>query len=242
MANEVMKYHETGTAHRRNVGDMERRLSLAGGAVSALLGLRRGGLMGLIMTGLGAMLMYRGGTGHCAMYERMGVSTSRSSDKGLFGRSSSSSPRLHASVTINRDRSEVYGYWRDFSNLARFMRYIEEVRPTGEKTSHWTADVPMAGQLEWNAEVTADVPDDRIAWRSVEGSEVETRGEVRFRSSPHGTEVEVEMSYQLPGGTAGAVASKLARSLTQAMLREDLRRFKRLMEAGETPTAAITSH
>src|SRR5690606_8813353 len=71
------------------------------------------------------------------------------------------------------------------------------------------------------------------------GSEIETEGEVRFRSSPYGTELEVEMSYQ-PPGTAGAIAARLARSLTQSMLREDLRRFKRLMEAGEVPTAAIS--
>src|SRR5699024_887726 len=135
-----------------------------------------------------AMLMYRGGTGHCAMYERMGRSTASSTDKGLFGQGASSAPRLRASVAINRDRSEVYNYWRDFSNLARFMRYIEEVRPEGDDVSHWVAEVPMAGRIEWNSEITADVPDDRIAWRSVEGSEIETDGEVRFRSSPYGTE------------------------------------------------------
>lgn len=239
MADGAARHHESDAGHRRNVGDMERRLSLAGGAASAIFGLRRGGLMGLLMAGLGAMLMYRGGSGHCGLYERMGISTARSSDKGLLGRSSSVPPRLRASVAINRDRGEIYGYWRDFSNLARFMRYIEEVRPTGEKTSHWVADVPMAGQLEWDAELIADEPGERLAWRSVEGSEIETEGEVRFRSSPYGTEVDVEMSYQLPS-TAGAVASRLARSLTQSMLREDLRRFKRLLETGEAPTAVVS--
>lgn len=239
MKDEHMHSGQWGHSDKRNVGDTERRLSLAGGALAGILGLRRGGLMGTLMAGLGAILMYRGATGHCAMYDRMGRSTASPSDKGLFGGGVSSSPRMRASVTINRDRSEIYSYWRDFSNLARFMRYIEEVRPAPDGRSHWVAEVPMAGRLEWESEVTADEPDERIAWRSVEGSEIETSGEVRFRSSPYGTEVEVEMSYQ-PPGTAGAIAARLARSLTQTMLREDLRRFKRLMESGETPSAAIS--
>lgn len=230
---------EQEASEQHNVGDTERRLSLAGGALASVLGLRRGGLMGLLMAGLGAALMYRGGTGRCPIYTRMGRSTASSSDKGLFGRASSSPPRLRASITINRDPAELYQHWRDFSNLARFMRYIEEVRPAAEGRSHWVAEVPMAGRIEWDSEITADVPNERIAWRSVEGSEIDTDGEVRFRSNPHGTELEVEMSYQ-PPGTAGAIAARMARSLTQSMLREDLRRFKRLMESGETPTAAIS--
>lgn len=231
---------EQGQGDGRNVGDNERRLSLVGGALASILGLRRGGLMGVLMTGLGAALMYRGATGHCGMYARMGRSTASQSDRGLFGSMTSSAPpRMRASVTINRDRGEIYSYWRDFSNLARFMRYIEEVRPAPDGRSHWVAEVPMAGRLEWDSEVTADEPDERIAWRSVEGSEIETTGEVRFRSSPYGTEVEVEMSYQ-PPGAAGAVAARLVRSLTQTMLREDLRRFKRMMESGEVPSAAIS--
>ncbi|NLO78717.1 MAG: DUF2892 domain-containing protein [Xanthomonadaceae bacterium] len=230
---------EQGYADWRNVGDNERRLSLLGGALASILGLRRGGPLGMLMAGLGAVFMYRGATGHCALYQRLGRSTATPHDKGLLGRASGAALRLRASVTINRDRGEVYAYWRDFSNLVRFMRFIEEVRPAPDGRSHWVAEVPMAGRLEWESEITADEPDQRIAWRSVEGSEIETSGEVRFRSSPYGTEVEVEMSYQ-PPGTAGAIAARLARSLTQAMLREDLRRFKRLMESGELPSAAIS--
>lgn len=235
--NLMRREHEGLKQH--NVGDMERRLSMLGGALASVIGLRRGGFIGLLLTGLGVMFMYRGGTGHCGIYQRLGLSTARSNDKGLLGQGARSGAHLHASVTINRDRSEVYQYWRDFSNLARFMRYIEAVRPEGEDVSHWVADIPMAGRVEWNSRITADVPNDRIAWRSVEDSEIETEGEVRFRSSAHGTEVEVEMSYR-PSGAAGAIAAKMARSVTQAMLREDLRRFKRLMESGETPTAAIS--
>lgn len=239
MAGTDLVNHERGHSKIRNVGDNERRLSMAGGALAGLIGLRRGGVMGLLLAGLGGMLMYRGGTGHCGLYQRMGLSTTRSTDKGLLRQGSRPAQRLRASIAINRDRSEVYRYWRDFGNLARFMRYIEEVRPGSGNTTHWVANIPMAGRLEWDSNVTTDTPDERIAWRSVEGSEIETDGEVRFCATPSGTEVEVEMSY-LPSGAADAVAAKLASSVTQAMLREDLRRFKRLMESEQASGVVVS--
>lgn len=223
----------------RNVGDTERRLSVGGGALAALAGLRRGGLPGLIMTGLGAMLLYRGSTGHCPINQRIGRSTASPADKGLLGRAGSRPARLHAAATIDREAMDLYNHWREFSNLAQFMRYIEEVRTPTRDRSHWVAQPPMVGRIEWDAEVSADVPGERIAWRSVEGSEIETDGEVRFRSTAHGTEVEVDMSYR-PKGAAGAIAAKFASSISESMLREDLRRFKRLMESGEIPTAAMS--
>lgn len=232
MADTSLVKQEHGEPRLRNLGDTERRLSLIGGAVAGLVGIRRGGVVGLLLAGLGAMFMYRGSTGHCGLYQRLGLSTARPDDQGLLGQRARSAPHMQGSVVINRDRSEVYRYWRDFTNLARFMRYIEEVRPVDEDTSHWIADIPMAGRLEWNSKVTVDEPDERIAWRSVEGSEIETVGEVRFRSTPSGTEVDVEMMYQ-PPGTASNIAAKLARTVTQGMLREDLKRFKRILESDQ---------
>jgi uncharacterized membrane protein len=208
-----------------NMGNMDPRFSVGGGLLATIAGLRRGGLPGMLMAGLGAALLYRGGK------EMMGGG----------GMESAKSPAwMRSTVTIERDPMELYSYWRDFSNLARFMRYIEEVRPVmGGDRSHWVADVPMAGRIEWDSEVTSDVPGERIGWRSVEGSEIETEGEVRFRNSMRGTEVEVEMYYK-PPGTAGAVAAKLAKGITESMLREDLKRFKSIMETGEAPTASMT--
>lgn len=224
----------------RNVGDNERRLSLVGGGLAAVAGLRRGGLLGMLMTALGATLVYRGATGHCAMYERMGRSTASPSDRGLLGGGSATPPRMRAAVTIEREPMELYNHWREFSNLPRFMRYIEDVLPLSSDRWHWVAEVPMAGRLEWDSEITADVPGERIAWRSLEDSEIQTDGEVRFRPGPHGTEVQVEMSYRPPGGAVGAIAARMTRAVTETLLKEDLRRFKRLMESGEIPTAAIS--
>lgn len=227
----------------RNVGTNERRMSLAGGAAAALMGLSRGGLPGLALTALGAALVYRGATGHSAIYRQMGKSTARPDDPDLFGSTSSpSSTDLHATITINREAGDLYTAWHDFSRLPKFMRYIKEIRQAGSDRWHWVADLPMAGSLEWDSIVTADEPNERIAWRSVEGSDIDTEGEVRFRRHPggRGTNVQVDMSYRAPGGTIGNAASKMM-GLSKKMLQEDLRHFKQIMEAGEIPKGGATT-
>jgi uncharacterized membrane protein len=207
------------------------------------MGLSRGGLPGLALTALGAGLLYRGATGHCPVNQQMGRNTARPDDAGLFGgRSGRSSTELHATIAINREAGDLYTAWHDFTSLPRFMRYIKEIRPVGADRWHWVADLPMAGSLEWDAIVTADEPNERIAWRSAEGSDIDTEGEVRFRRHPagRGTDVEVHMSYRAPGGALGNAASKMM-GLSKKMLQEDLRHFKQIMETGEIPKSGATT-
>src|SRR3712207_9316300 len=69
--------------------------------------------------------------------------------------------------------------------LPIFMRYLESVKVTGEGRSHWVAKAP-GGSVEWDAEVTEDRPNQLISWRSLEGSEAETSGTVRFEPAGGG--------------------------------------------------------
>ena len=68
-----------GSSALQNVGESERTASLIGGAVLTGLGLTRGGLTGLLMLGLGGAIAYRGVTGHCSVYESMGINTTENS-------------------------------------------------------------------------------------------------------------------------------------------------------------------
>lgn len=139
------------------------------------------------------------------------------------------------SVTINRPIEEVYDYWRDFENLPRFMLHLEHVRATGEGRSHWKAKAPAGMSVEWDAVITEDRPNELIAWRSVDGSEVDNRGSVRFQRAPgdRGTEVIVELRYDPPGGKITAALAKLFREEPSQQIHDDLRRFKAVMETGE---------
>ncbi len=241
---------QSPTRHRhaedyRNVGDSDRKISLAAGAGSLLYGLKRGGLSGLALSAVGGVLMYRGASGHCGMLASMGRSTVKPADQGLFGERSG--PRhFTIGLTIRRSPEELYQFWRGFTRLPEFMKYIKEVRPgsgagtgIGER-SHWVAETPIGGRLEWEAEVIHDVPNESISWRSLEGSDVPQQGEIRFHPGPDGTgtEVELDVRYYPPAGKLGQAFGGLLNTLTKEAAREDLRRFKRLMETGEIPTGS----
>jgi uncharacterized membrane protein len=146
--------------------------------------------------------------------------------------------RIVDSVAVNRSPSDCYRAWRDLTNLPRIMSHIEEVRRTGERTSHWRVKGPAGTDVEWDAEITSDDPDQLIVWRSVAGSEMENDGSVRFQPGPRGrgTSLRVSLRYRPPAGTLGAFAAALFGEEPEQQIREDLRRFKQFLETGEVIT------
>ena len=156
----------------------------------------------------------------------------------LNGARGSGAVRVAQAVTINRSPEEIYRSWRDFQNLPRFMKHLESVRTTGERRSHWVAKAPGGRTVEWDAEITEDRPNELIAWRSLEGADVDSVGSVRFERAPggRGTIVKVEMRYSPPAGRVGATVAKLLGEGPERRIKDDLRRFKQLMEVGEIIT------
>ncbi|MFB3903461.1 MAG: SRPBCC family protein [Acidobacteriota bacterium] len=146
--------------------------------------------------------------------------------------------RVRKAITINRPPEELYRFWRDLQNLPRFMKNLESVRTLGGDRSHWIASGPGGSRIEWDAEITQDQPNEKIAWRSLEGADVDNWGSVRFWPTPRGTEVHVEIRYSPPGGRLGFLASWLTGKEPGQQVQEDLRRLKRVMETGEIPTTA----
>jgi uncharacterized membrane protein len=151
--------------------------------------------------------------------------------------------RVQKSITVNRSPEELYRFWHDFENLPRFMNHLLAVQVTGEKRSHWKAKAPAGMTVEWDAEIIADRPPELIAWRSLEGADVDHAGSVQFKSAPggRGTEVRVEMQYMPPGGVIGTAIAKLFGEAPEQQLQEDLRRFKQMMEVGEVVQSEATA-
>jgi uncharacterized membrane protein len=142
---------------------------------------------------------------------------------------------LRATITIDRSPEELYRFWRDFSNLPRFMRRLESVQVLADRRSHWKARGPAGASVEWDAEIVEERPNERIAWRSLAGSRIHHAGVVRFERAPggRGTQVALELEYTPPGGALGATLAKVLGRVPAQALREDLRRFKQLMETGD---------
>jgi len=145
---------------------------------------------------------------------------------------------LERSVAVGKSPEECYRFWRSFENLPRFMETVESVRQLDERRSHWVARGPLATRLEWTSEITADRPGEELAWRTLEDSGAANAGSVRFEQGPagRGTIVRVSLHYSPLGGALGAGLVKLLGHDPQARIREDLRRFKQVMETGEIPT------
>jgi uncharacterized membrane protein len=143
------------------------------------------------------------------------------------------------SVTINRPREELYSFWRDFNNLPQFMHNIDSVTVKDGTYSHWTIQAPAGKTVEWDSQITRDEPGRVIAWQSLEGAGVRNSGQVEFLDSPddRGTVVRVTLAYDPPAGTVGKLIAKLFQKEPKVQARQDLRRFKQLMETGEIATA-----
>jgi uncharacterized membrane protein len=152
--------------------------------------------------------------------------------------------RVEHTMAVNRMPEECYRMWRDLANLPRFMEHLESVQVMDERRSHWVAKGPAGTNVEWDAEIVRDEPNTLIAWRSLEGSEVMSSGTVRFLPAPagRGTLVSVTMQYEPPAGKLGMLVAKLFGEEPDLQVREDLRRFKALLEAGEVPTTEGQPH
>ena len=165
-----------------------------------------------------------------------GIRLTRAANGGAGSSPEEQQPvQVSAAITVRRDRAEVYALWRDFEGFPDFMAHLEEVRATGQTTSHWKARGPLGMTVEWDAEITDDVPGERIAWRSQEGSKIDNSGSVRFVTAPadQGTELHVDMRYSPPGGAVGATIAKMSGEEPGIQLKDDLRRFKAIAETGE---------
>src|SRR5688572_17281829 len=142
---------------------------------------------------------------------------------------------IKTALTVGRPPEEVYRFWRDFDNLPRFMNHLEAVRITGERTSHWKAKVPVGMTVEWDAEIIEDRQNELIVWQSLENADIENSGSVRFTPAPgdRGTEIMLEMHFHPPGGTLGAKFARMFDEVPKMQMRNDLRRFKQVLETGE---------
>ena len=142
--------------------------------------------------------------------------------------------RVIEAITVNQPIDIVYGFWRRFENFPRFMRYVESIECSGSK-SHWRVKGPAGVRVEWDAELVEDRPNERLSWRTTAEADVDHQGAVRFAHAPgsRGTEVSVDLSYRPPAGRVGRSVAWLFGSDPEAQVREDLRRFKQIVEAGE---------
>ena len=222
-----------------SLADVENLLALGTGTLLLLAGAARRSPIGACLAMSSAPLLYRGLTGRWPdVLDRCARSDSTKAalggERGMHAR---------ASVRLEVPIADVYRFWRRLENLPRFMTHLADVSETSDRTSHWVAVGPAGLTVEWDAEVINEIENKRLAWRSLPGSDIVTAGSVNFDAARAGrsTQVSVHLQYAPPAGKAGALVASLFGREPSQTVREDLRHFKQLLEAGEIPRAMATS-
>lgn len=219
----------------QNISEVERFGSIAAGALLVLAGLSRGKGGGLLMGLVGAGLLHRGITRHCYAYDALGINTAEHNP--ATGVPAQEGVRVEHTIAVNAPPGQLYSFWRDVENLSRVMRHLKRVDALDRQRSHWVAQGPLGATVEWDAEIINERENELIAWRSLDGGDIQTAGSVHFNplGDGRGTAVSVSMKYNPPGGKIGEAIASLLGSGLQQQVADDLRRFKSVMETGETP-------
>ncbi len=145
---------------------------------------------------VGMYLVKRGLTGYCALNNVIGRNTAEQADLEPL--------ELSARVKVDAPRKKVYKSWKDLGHLSSVFPHIEKVEVTDDTHSSWTAGINNFMKLRWEAEMTESIPDERISWRSLEGSDIGNSGDVIFTDAEGGgTDVEVTIHYIPPAGRLG---------------------------------------
>lgn len=225
-----MKSYDVYPDNKLNVGQTERLLSVASGILGLVWLLPRLSRLKMPAVLTSGYMVYRGVTGKCVVYDAMGID--RTGPNGKAG------VRVRRAMTINQRREDVYRFWRNFENLPRFMKHLDQIQVVDNQHSHWAARGPLNSRVEWDAEIIEDIPAEKISWRSQPGSQIENAGSVLFFDAPgnRGTEIQVSIQYDPPAGSAGAAVARMLGEEPSMQVLDDLRRFKQIMETGEVAT------
>ena len=205
------------------MGRYEPWASYVGGGVLTAFGISRKSIAGAALAAAGGYLIYRAANSQLRGPKRLHV---------------------QKSFTIIKPIAEVFAFWRNFENLPRIMTHLESVRNVDGRYSHWTARGPANMNIEWDAEIIDERANEYIVWRSCAGADVVNRGSVQFYSALNGeaTEISVALDYEPPAGKVGVLFARAFGQDPEQQVREDLRAFKALMEAGEVPTIEGQPH
>lgn len=222
--------HSDFERHGTDIHELERWASLAAASAVMVYGFSRRSASGVALAAAAAPFAYLGlvgrwpfGNGHT-----QATSTALSGDRGIH---------VRESIRLERPVAEVYAFWRQLENLPSVLTHLHQVTERGDGQSHWVARGPGDMGIEWDAEIINEVENKVIGWKSLPESDVVTAGSVTFKSIHEGraTQLSVHLQYEPPAGRAGAFVARLLGSEPSQTIREDLRRLKQVLEAGEIP-------
>jgi uncharacterized membrane protein len=196
----------------------QRAVGGALGSAVAMIGYFRGGLRGMGLCALGGALIARSTANEdiATLVKGRGI-------------------QVEKTISVGKPVEEVFAYWRNLENFPLWMSHVQEVRYIGGDRFHWVVDGPAGTPVEWDSELLNVVENREMTWRSVEGSQVENTGRVRFQPDGEGTRVHVQLKYSPPGGLLGHVVAKAFGVDPKSEMDDDLNRMMSAIETGKPP-------
>ncbi|MET3114294.1 putative membrane protein [Pedobacter sp. CG_S7] len=211
-----------------NIDKGERIVSLLAGSWLLYKSIKKIGkhpFMGFQGAAVGGLMLYRGATGICPVYKQLGIDTT---DPQAIN--------ITEHITVNAPIGKVYAFWRELSNLPKFMKHLKSVEEISDGTSLWSANTPGGLlDLKWNAQITREEDGVYLGWQSMEGSMIDNAGKVEFKETLNGTgtELHIEIDYFPPAGSVGRGITSLFNGIFESMIREDIENFKTYAEAAD---------
>jgi uncharacterized membrane protein len=215
--------------------DLQRWVSGLSGAALTWYGLSRSDLARWPLALFGAGLIYQGIAGD-NLLDRLPGAQEIPVVRQMTSAPAPAQLRIRKSLTIAQPAERLYAYWRQLENLPTFMKHVKSIQDLGNGLSHWVVNVLKDQEFEWDARIIKDRPNEMIAWETLPDAPLQNRGYVKFIPIARGTEVSVSFEYDPPGGALGEMVGRAAMFIAEQQVKEEIRNFKHLMEAGEVIT------
>ncbi len=217
-----VQHHPRSAFSKENWPPTARVMAGSAGLGLMLWGARRvrhGSVVGAASLACGAGLCVRGLTN---------LETPR-----LLGLAGNRGLDVQKTMHIAKPVEEVFRRWRQYEQFPHFMRHVRKVRDLGDGRSRWTVEGPAGVPIHWEAEITREIPNQLIAWRTVSGSAMPHTGSVRFDPTPDGeTRATLRLCYNPPAGAVAHGVAWLLGADPKQRVQDDLLRMKRFIETG----------
>jgi uncharacterized membrane protein len=235
--------HEGGAPERDalNVGSTERVASTVLGGTLLAVGMGRTGVGRLLLSTLGAGLIYRGLSGRRSVYRRLGAATAHARRRGGERPTEGvelDAPEVQRSITIDRPAAELFARWLEPETQARIMAHFAMLSGDPSGTLHWQVRGPLGRTLRFDTTCVESRSGELLRWRSQAGAALPCEWSMLFRKAPahYGTELTLQVRFEPPGGLIAGALSKLLGAAPRLIVDRTLRNFKSLVESGEIPS------
>jgi uncharacterized membrane protein len=236
----IRRAHDASGPRHINVHHQERLLSALAGGLAVAWGLSRRSPGGTIAAALGSGFVYRGISGHCHLYEALGLSTANDLQTSRLPMLHRMRPRHYEvlrSVSIQKTPEQIYTAWKDPKVLAQVMHHLAQVEVRDAKHTRWTLRDPLGHEHAFETVIAEDTPNERIRWTSAPGEKLTKSGSLSLRAAPgdRGTEATLHLHFERPAGLLGDLLERVLGPIPSLIAQRALNNLKCLLEAGELP-------